>query len=209
MLWYIVQLVHRKHNLVHKHNQAHNKHNQVHKRKQAHITEYAKKAKLAPLPKDAAKDVLELIDKVRNSRGTEKIAVLRRELQESMDKNAQVYRTEDSLNESLDKIVELRERYQHIAIQDLGQRFNTDLLEAIELGFLLDLAEVLVYTSRERRESRGGHFREDYETRNDEKFMVHSMAYLKKSTAKKADDRIKVGWKPVTVTNYPPMERKY
>ncbi|MEI6590591.1 MAG: FAD-binding protein, partial [Actinomycetes bacterium] len=179
------------------------------KRSGIYATEYAKKAKLAPLPKDAASDVLEMIEKVRNSRGTEKIAVLRRELQESMDKNAQVYRTEESLNETLDKIVELRERYQHIAIQDLGKRFNTDLLEAIELGFLLDLAEVLVYTSRERRESRGGHFREDYETRNDEKFMVHSMAYLKKSNAKKADDRIKVGWKPVTVTNYPPMERKY
>ncbi len=179
------------------------------KRSGIYATEYAKKAKLAPLPKDAAKDVLELIEKVRDSRGTEKIAVLRRELQETMDKNAQVYRTEESLNESLDKIVELRERYQHIAIQDLGKRFNTDLLEAIELGFLLDLAEVLVYTSRERRESRGGHFREDYETRNDEKFMVHSMAYLKKSKATKAEDRIKLGWKPVTVTNYPPMERKY
>jgi succinate dehydrogenase / fumarate reductase flavoprotein subunit len=179
------------------------------KRSGIYAVEYAKKAKLAPLPKDAANEVLEMIEKVRNSRGTEKIAVLRRELQETMDKNAQVYRTEESLNESLDKIVELRERYQHIAIQDLGKRFNTDLLEAIELGFLLDLAEVLVYTSRERRESRGGHFREDYETRNDEKFMVHSMAYLKKSNAKKADDRIKLGWKPVVITNYPPMERKY
>jgi succinate dehydrogenase / fumarate reductase flavoprotein subunit len=119
-----------------------------------------------------------------------------------MDKNAQVYRTEESLDEALAKIVELRERYQHISIQDLGQRFNTDLLEAVELGFLLDLAEVLAYTAKERRESRGGHFREDYETRDDEKFMVHSMAY-------KTGDTIKLGWKPVTITNYPPMERKY
>ena len=61
---------------------------------------------------------------------------------------------------------------------------------------------MLAYTARERRESRGGHFREDYEERNDEKFMVHSMAY-------KAGDEIKVDWKPVTITNYPPMERKY
>jgi succinate dehydrogenase / fumarate reductase flavoprotein subunit len=179
------------------------------KRSGQYAVEYAKTAKLAPLPKDAAREVIELIDQVRASRGTEKIAVLRRELQETMDKNAQVYRTEESLNESLEKIVELRDRYQHIAIQDLGKRFNTDLLEAIELGFLLDLAEVLVYTARERRESRGGHFREDFETRDDKKFMVHSMAYLKKSDAVKADDRIKLDWKPVVITNYQPMERKY
>ncbi|MEN9752795.1 MAG: hypothetical protein RL670_486 [Actinomycetota bacterium] len=179
------------------------------KRSGQFAVEYAKKAKLAPLPKDAAQGVVDLIEQVRNSKGTEKIALLRRELQDTMDKNAQVYRTEESLNEALDKIVELRERYAHISIQDLGKRFNTDLLEAIELGFLLDLAEALVYTARERRESRGGHFREDFETRDDKKFMVHSMAYLKKPGAKKADDRIKIDWKPVTVTNYQPMERKY
>jgi succinate dehydrogenase / fumarate reductase flavoprotein subunit len=137
--------------------------------------------------------------------------VLRRELQETMDKNAQVYRTEESLNEALDKIVELRARYEHIQVQDRGLRFNTDLLEAIELGFLLDLAEVLVFTARERRESRGGHFREDYETRNDEQFMVHSMAYLNKDSkpSNTAEQNIRIGWKPVTITNYPPMERKY
>ena len=128
-----------------------------------------------------------------------------------MDKNAQVYRTEESLNEALDKIVELRARYEHIQVQDRGLRFNTDLLEAIELGFLLDLAEVLVFTARERRESRGGHFREDYETRNDEKFMVHSMAYLNKDSkaSNSAEQNIRIDWKPVTITNYPPMERKY
>ena len=96
-------------------------------------------------------------------------------------------------------------------MQDRGLRFNTDLLEAIELGFLLDLAEVLVFTARERRESRGGHFREDYETRNDEKFMVHSMAYLNKDSkaSNSAEQNIRIDWKPVTITNYPPMERKY
>jgi succinate dehydrogenase / fumarate reductase flavoprotein subunit len=164
--------------------------------------EYAKTADFVPVPEGAVDEVVALLTAVRNSKGTEKVAVLRKELQDTMDKNAQVYRTEESLDEALAKIVELRERYQHISIQDLGQRFNTDLLEAVELGFLLDLAEVLAYTAKERRESRGGHFREDYETRNDEKFMVHSMAY-------KTGDTIKLGWKPVTITNYPPMERKY
>ena len=171
--------------------------------------EYAKTAKHVPVPKNAAEEVISMIEKVRNSKGTEKVAVLRKELQDTMDKNAQVYRTEESLNEALDKIAELRGRYENISVQDKGQRFNTDLLEAIELGFLLDLAEVLAFTSRERRESRGGHFREDFDTRNDEKFMVHSMAYLTDKAVKKPGDNIKIDWKPVTVTNYQPMERNY
>lgn len=172
------------------------------KRAGIYAVEYAKDAKFVDVPADAIAETVKLIEHMRNARGTEKIAVIRRELQETMDKNAQVYRTEESLNEALDKIKELRKRYENIQVQDRGQRFNTDLLEAIELGFLLDLAEVLAFTARERRESRGGHYREDFETRDDEKFMVHSMAY-------KAGDGITIGWKPVVITNYPPMERKY
>ena len=179
------------------------------KRAGIYAVEYAKTAKHVPVPKDAASETLALIEKVRKSSGTEKVAVLRKELQDTMDKNAQVYRTEDSLNEALAVIGKLRKRYENISVQDKGQRFNTDLLEAIELGFLLDLAEVLVVTARERRESRGGHYREDYETRNDEKFMVHSMAYLTDKKSKKPGENIKIGWKPVTITNYQPMERKY
>ena len=172
------------------------------KRAGIYAVEYAKDAQFVDVPQDAIAETVKLIAHMRNATGTEKIAVIRKELQDTMDKNAQVYRTEESLNEALEKIKELRKRYEHIQVQDRGLRFNTDLLEAIELGFLLDLAEVLAYTARERRESRGGHFREDFETRNDEKFMVHSMAY-------KDGEEIKIGWKPVTITNYPPMERKY
>jgi len=172
------------------------------KRAGIYAVEYARDAQFVDVPQDAIAETVKLIEHMRNATGTEKIAVIRKELQDTMDKNAQVYRTEESLNEALDKIKELRKRYENIQVQDRGMRFNTDLLEAIELGFLLDLAEVLAFTARERRESRGGHFREDYETRDDEKFMVHSMAY-------KTDSDIKVDWKPVTITNYPPMERKY
>ncbi len=179
------------------------------KRAGIYAVEYAKDAELVPLPKNPAGEVVAMIEAVRKSKGTEKVAVLRKELQDTMDMNAQVYRTEDSLNEALEKIAELRDRYTRISIQDKGQRFNTDLLEAIELGFLLDLAEVLAFTARERRESRGGHFREDYETRDDKKFMVHSMAYLTDKKPKKPGDNIKIDWKPVTITNYKPMERKY
>jgi succinate dehydrogenase / fumarate reductase, flavoprotein subunit len=179
------------------------------KRAGIYAVEYAKDADFVPLPANPAAEVISMIDTVRKSKGTEKVAVLRKELQDTMDLNAQVYRTEDSLNEALEKIAELRDRYSRISVQDKGQRFNTDLLEAIELGFLLDLAEVLAFTARERRESRGGHYREDFEERNDKKFMVHSMAYLTDKKPKKPGDNIKIDWKPVTITNYPPMERKY
>jgi len=179
------------------------------KRAGIYAVEYAKTAELPPLPENAEAGVIALLDKVRNSKGDEKVAVLRKELQEIMDANAQVYRTEESLNEALNKINELRGRYEKISIQDHGQRFNTDLLEAVELGFLLDLAEVLAYASRERRESRGGHFREDYLERNDDKFMVHSMLYREGEPTGEIGAGIRVDWKPVVITNYQPMERKY
>ena len=172
------------------------------KRAGIYAVEYAKTAKFVPVPKGAVDETVALLEHMRNATGTEKVAVLRKELQDTMDLNAQVYRTEESLDEALAKIAELRKRYENVQVQDKGIRFNTDLLEAVELGFLFDLAEVLVVTAKERRESRGGHFREDYPDRNDDKFMVHSMAYKKGS-------KIKIDWKPVTITNYPPMERKY
>ena len=179
------------------------------KRAGQYSVEYAKTAKQVPLPENAAHDVLAMIEKVRKSKGKEKIAQLRKELQDSMDKNAQVFRTEETLQEAMDKIQELRKRYENIAIQDQGKRFNTDLLEAIELGFLLDLAEVTVVACRERRESRGAHLREDFPNRDDKKFMVHSMVYKSDKTDKKTGTNMKIDWKPVVITNYQPMERKY
>ena len=161
------------------------------------------------MPENPAAGVFAMLEKARSANGTEKIAVIRRELQETMDKNAQVFRTEETLNEALTKIYELRGRYENIGIQDRGRRFNTDLLEAIELGFLLDLAEVTVITCRERRESRGAHLREDFPDRDDKKFMVHSMAYKTEKTDSKTGINVKIGWKPVVITNYQPMERKY
>jgi len=180
------------------------------KRAGDNAVEYVKTAEFVDLPEDAADFVKGLIDQVRNATGTERIATLRRELQESMDTNAQVFRTEETLTSVTETIEELRERYKHISVQDKGKRFNTDLLEAIELGFLLDLAEVVVYSARSRTESRGGHFREDFPKRDDEKWLVHTMAYLT-GDAHSADagDHIKLDTKPVVITNYQPMERKY
>jgi succinate dehydrogenase / fumarate reductase flavoprotein subunit len=179
------------------------------KRAGIYAVEYAKTATQVPVPEDAPDMVIRMLQKVRDAKGTEKVAVLRKELQETMDKNAQVFRTEETLNEAYEKIQELRVRYENISIQDQGKRFNTDLLEAVELGFLIDLAEVTVITCRERRESRGAHLREDFPNRDDKKFMVHSMAYQIDKVDKTTKAKIKIGWKPVVVTNYQPMERKY
>jgi len=179
------------------------------KRAGKYAVEYAKTAKQVPLPENAADEVVAMLEKVRKAKGKEKVAQLRKELQETMDKNAQVFRSEETLQEAWDKIMELRKRYENISIQDQGRRFNTDLLEAIELGFLLDLAEVTVITCRERRESRGAHLREDFPNRDDKKFMVHSMAYKIDKIDKATGTNMKLGWKPVVITNYQPMERKY
>jgi succinate dehydrogenase / fumarate reductase flavoprotein subunit len=171
---------------------------------------YVKTADWVPLPENPAKGIRDLLERVRSGNGTERIAVIRKELQDSMDRNAQIFRTEESLKEVTELIETLRARYKNIQIQDKGKRFNTDLLEAVELGFLLDLAEVLVYSARSRHESRGGHMREDYPKRDDEKFLVHTMAYrVGDPESADAGEHIRLDWKPVVFTNYPPMERKY
>ena len=137
------------------------------KRAGRYSVEYANKAKFAPLPEDPAKEVREMIERARSADGSERLATLRKELQEEMDRNAQVFRTDESLRSVAKTIHSLRERYKNIGIHDRGKRFNTDLLEAIELGFLLDIAEVVVASALERKESRGGHMRDDYPDRND------------------------------------------
>jgi len=180
------------------------------KRAGKNAVEYVKTADFTPLPDDPAKGIRELLDMLRTSTGTEKIAVIRKELQDSMDRNAQVFRTEESLTEVTQVIEGLRERYKNIAVQDKGKRFNTDLLEAVELGFLLDLAEVVVYSAMSRKESRGGHFREDFPDRDDANFLVHTMAYLEGDAhSSDAGDHIRLSTKPVVITRYQPMERKY
>ncbi|GAA0999190.1 succinate dehydrogenase flavoprotein subunit [Subtercola frigoramans] len=180
------------------------------KRAGNNAVEYALTADFIELPDDPAKPIRELVEMLRTTQGTERMSDLRKELQVSMDRNAQVFRTEESLTEVTHVIEGLRERYKNVMVQDKGKRFNTDLLEAIELGFLLDLAEVTVYSALYRKESRGGHFREDYPNRDDENYMVHTMAYLT-GDAHSADagDHIKLETKPVVVTRYQPMERKY
>ena len=122
-----------------------------------------------------------------------------------------MFRTEESLTEVLAVVEDLRLRYKNVHVDDKGKRYNTDLLEAVELGFLLDIAEVVVLTARNRKESRGGHMRDDFSKRDDENYMQHTMAYLTEDieTPVSSEQRIRLDWKPVVVTRYQPMERKY
>jgi len=187
------------------------------KRAGRNAVEYVKTADFVPLPENPADGVRDMIEGIRGNAGTERIAVLRKTLQDEMDKGAQVFRTEESLLHVMDVIADLRERYKHIHVDDKGKRFNTDLLEAVELGFLLDIAEVVVVAARNRKESRGGHMRDDFPGRDDENYMQHTMSYLSGDAhSSHAEDHIRLDWKPVVFTKneagelrYPPLERKY
>jgi succinate dehydrogenase / fumarate reductase, flavoprotein subunit len=169
--------------------------------------EYANSVDAPPIPEDANGFVISMVENLRDSTGNERISEIRREMQETMDMNAQVYRTEETLTQALADISALQARYRNVAIQDKGRRYNTDLLEAIELGFLLDLAETLVVGALARKESRGGHAREDYQQRDDENFMLHTMVYRKE--IEPGVTEVVLDYKPVVVTRYQPMERKY
>jgi succinate dehydrogenase / fumarate reductase flavoprotein subunit len=171
--------------------------------------EYAQRSGFVPLPESPATTVEADLARLRDSDGGERVAAIRSELQATMDIHAQVYRTEASLKQALSDLSALRARYANVTVQDKGARFNTDLLEAVELGFLLDLAEVLVVGALARRESRGGHFREDYPTRDDEQFMRHTMAYRVDDGDGFGGSDVRLDYKPVAMTRYQPMERKY
>ncbi|MEN9923683.1 MAG: hypothetical protein RIS09_1197 [Actinomycetota bacterium] len=165
-------------------------------------SEYAHSAAWPELPENPESYVVSMLEGLRANQGDERVHILRKAMQETMDLNAQVYRTEETLKQALADVQSLKERYKSISISDKGLRYNTDLLEAVELGFLLDLAESLVVSALARKETRGGHAREDYPERDDENFMKHTMAYL-------TEDGVKLDYKPVVITRYQPMERKY
>ena len=151
-----------------------------------------------------------MISNLLTSTGHERVADIRIALQATMDANAAVYRTEQTLKTALNDVQALKLRYAQVSVHDKGKRYNTDLLEAVELGFLLDLAEVMVVGALARKESRGGHAREDYPTRDDTNWMRHTMAYQTASSEDGLEgSAIRLDYKPVVMTRYQPMERKY
>jgi succinate dehydrogenase / fumarate reductase flavoprotein subunit len=166
------------------------------------MAEYAKTAAFRDIQKDAvAKEGQAELDQIRNNNGTERPGAIRKEMQVMMDDKVGVYRTGGGLEEAIDKIHELQARYKNVKIDDKGYKWNTDLMEAWELGALLDLAEVTAFAALARTESRGGHFREDYPARDDANFLKHSMAWK--------NGAINIKYKPVRITRIQPQERKY
>jgi succinate dehydrogenase / fumarate reductase flavoprotein subunit len=158
---------------------------------------------LLPLPKEPDAFAREQVEVLRNrQKGRERAADIRREMQDVMMDYVGVFREEEGIERAIDKVKELQERYQQIALDDKGNRFNTDVLEAWELGALLDMAEVTAVAALSRTESRGGHYREDYPNRDDDNWLRHSLAWRK-------DGKIELGSKPVVITDYEPKERVY
>jgi fumarate reductase flavoprotein subunit len=135
--------------------------------------------------------------------GKERIATLREEMQKTVESGAGIYRTESSLKQAIQKLHELQERYRNVALDDHGRTFNTELISALELGFMLDVAQSIVECALHRTESRGAHQRTDFPARDDKKFLAHSLVW------RNSDGSLRVDYLPVTITRWPPGERVY
>jgi fumarate reductase flavoprotein subunit len=135
--------------------------------------------------------------------GTERIASLRAEMTATMEAGAGIYRTQASLQETCNKVSELKERFANITLDDRSLTFNTDLTAALELECMLDVAEAVAYSAVARTESRGSHQRTDHPQRDDDDFLAHSMAY------RSDDGPPRIEYRDVVITRWPPAERKY
>jgi succinate dehydrogenase / fumarate reductase flavoprotein subunit len=167
------------------------------------MVEYVQGVDHPDVPRDAVEPIRERIEALRSRKGSERTAALRARLQEAMMRDASVVRTGESLADAHKVIGELKERYSEVGIDDKGSVFNFDLTEALELGNLLDLAEVVVVGAEARTESRGAHWRDDFPTRDDANWLKHTLAY------REDDGSIRLDYKPVVLGKYQPMERKY
>jgi succinate dehydrogenase / fumarate reductase flavoprotein subunit len=164
--------------------------------------EYANGADFMPLPKDPESQAQQAFDKLRNGSGGENAFEIAKEMKKVMFDDVGIFRSEAGMKRALKKIADLKDRYQRVRVDDQGKIFNTDLLNAWELGNMLELAEVVTTSAINRTESRGGHAREDYPNRDDKNWLKHSLIW-------KQGSKYKIGYKPVTITKYQPKERTY
>jgi succinate dehydrogenase / fumarate reductase, flavoprotein subunit len=169
----------------------------------AHMADYAAGATLLATPEDPARPTIDLLDRILTREAGNNAADIRAELQDTMFDLAFVVRNEGGLRRMLEILGKLRRRYDEVGVGDRGSVFNTDLMEVVELGFLLDCADALVTSALARDESRGGHFREDHPLRDDANWLKHSLAY------RQDDGSIRLDFKPVKMGPYVPRERKY
>jgi succinate dehydrogenase / fumarate reductase, flavoprotein subunit len=173
------------------------------KRTGAHAADWALTHTTVEVPvgleTDAQRELKELLDRDDGERPWS----IRNELAETMHENFGVFRREEQMRKQGEIVESLRERYERVTVEDKGRVFNNDLTQALELGFLLDLAACMVVAGIERKESRGAHARPyDYPKRDDENYLRHTLVTW-------ADGLPKLNWKPVTITNWQPMERTY
>jgi succinate dehydrogenase / fumarate reductase, flavoprotein subunit len=172
------------------------------KRGGINMAEYARANKLQPIPDDVHKDVEGWLNGMMEGGGEGSSAAIRLELQDEMWDKASVVRTEESLSSCLETLGHLQKRYEKVKVRDRSKVFNTELIEHIELGFLLDMSEALAISARARTESRGGHYREDHQMREDEHWMKHTFI-------KNVGGETFLGYRDVTLGRYEPVERKY
>ena len=170
----------------------------------AAMAEYVQGREPAGLPAGFGEETRRTIEGLLGGpAGAARVADIRAELQEEMTEKASVFRTDESLRAAAAAVDRLRERYRGVAVADQGRRFNYELSEALELGYLLDVAQALVAAALARTESRGGHFRDDHPLRDDANWMRHSLAF------RQPDGTVRLDYKPVVGGPYLPMERKY
>lgn len=143
-----------------------------------------------------------IFEDLLQKKGTENLYDIKRELRETMDQHAGVYRTGEEMSEGLKKVKVLKKRFENIYVADKGSVYNTNLMNAMEIGNLVDLAEMLLTAAVVREESRGGHARYDFPTRDDEKWLKHTLVSY-------SEEGPKLSYKPVTITKWKPVERKY
>jgi succinate dehydrogenase / fumarate reductase flavoprotein subunit len=167
------------------------------------IRDFVAEADRPALPPDIEKAQQQELDTIMQRQGQEHLGPIQHAMQAIMMDNVSVFRQANGLTQALDTVRELKERYANIAIQDKGHCFNRELLDLLELGYMLDLAEVMTMGALHREESRGAHSREDFPERDDEKFLAHTMV----SCA--ADQEPRLFTKPVSITKFQPQERKY
>jgi len=164
---------------------------------------HAKDSALPDVPERPTEQTLSSLNAILERTQGDRAADIRTELQASMFDLAFVVRSEESLSKMEEIIGGLQERFARVAITDKGALYNTDLMETVELGYLLDCAHALVVSARARTESRGGHYRDDHPLRDDASWLKHTLAY------RNDDGSIRLDFKPVKMGPYVPMERKY
>jgi len=168
-----------------------------------HQAAFSKDADLPDLPERPEGFVEDMLKGMLDREKGANAADIRIEMQENMFDLAFVVRTAEGLQKMQEILGGLQERYRDVYVQDKGKLYNTDLMEIVELGFLLDNAEPLVAAALAREESRGGHWRDDFPTRDDENWLKHSLVY------REPDGSMRLAFKPVKLGTYVPAERKY